>query len=115
MAWKLRCPYCYYFGKNCPSGFGKISSKIFKKGESLEFTNSKNVIPVAFISVVVMFAPIILSIIDLVDEFSVPLLILLIIYIIISIPISGKIRQRDCAHCKQGELGCPANRRNQQN
>jgi len=81
---KLRCSYCFYYGKKCGFGFGVLSKILFSQGESKEFNNSKNVIPVLIFSLCVSIIPVIVGIVLLIVNFSVFHLIYLILYILVA-------------------------------
>ncbi len=105
---KFRCIHCYYYGKLCSFGFGKLSKLIFIQGNSTEFSNPKNIFPVALLSFGTTFFPLIAGIIQNISNFSLLNLFLLIIYILFGIFPNFFIRRNVCKHCQQGQLGCPA-------
>ena len=105
---KLRCSYCYYYGKRCGFGFGILSKIFFSQGESKEFNNSKNVIPVIIFSMLTSIIPVIVGIILLIVNFSVFHLIYFILYILVAFLPNFFIRSKVCELCEQGKLGCPA-------
>ena len=105
---KLRCSYCFYYGKRCGFGFGILSKIFFSQGESKEFNNSKNVIPVLIFSMCVSIIPVIVGIILLIVNFSVFHLIYFILYILVAFLPNFFIRSKVCEYCEQGKLGCPA-------
>jgi hypothetical protein len=103
------CTNCYYYGKRCCFGKGKISSLFFKKGNPNKFckmqVTCKNLIPDFLVSVIPIIAGIILLIID----FRWDILIALILLFILGFPGSAFIRGNlACKYCRQRELGCPA-------
>ncbi len=105
---KLRCSYCFYYGKKCGFGLGILSKIFFSQGESKEFNNSKNVILVLIFSMCVSIIPVILGIVLLIDNFSVLHLIYFILYILVAFLPNFFIRSKVCKDCEQGKLGCPA-------
>lgn len=106
---KYRCSFCYYYGKRCYSGLGTLSKLLFRKGNSNDFKNPKNLMPAAIFSFVVLILPLIGAIILMLIEFSWLILILFVSYLIIAI-IPGFVLRKNlfCRYCKQGEIGCPA-------
>ncbi len=103
------CIHCFYWGKRCGFGKGIVSSWIFKKGDSARFCahemSWKEMIPDLLISLVPFFTAIILLII----EFDYVLLISLILLTLLTTTGNGLVRGKlACPHCKQKELGCPA-------
>ncbi|MHA1476368.1 MAG: hypothetical protein ACTSQ5_14435 [Promethearchaeota archaeon] len=87
---------------------GILSKIFFSQGESKEFNNSKNVIPVLFVSMCASIIPVIVGIVLLIVNFSVFYLIYFILYILVAILPNFLIRSKVCKDCEQGKLGCPA-------
>ena len=105
---KLRCSYCFYYGKRCGFGFGVLSKILFSQGESKEFNNSKNIIPVLVFSLGTSFIPVVIGIVLLIVNFSVFHLIYFILYILVAFLPNFFARSKVCKHCEQSKLGCPA-------
>jgi len=105
---KLRCSYCFYYGKKCGFGFCILSKIFFSQGESKEFNNSKNVIPVLIFSMCASIIPVIMGIVLLIVNFSVFHLIYFILYIFVAFLPNFFMRNKVCERCEQGKLGCPA-------
>ncbi|MCX6740677.1 MAG: hypothetical protein NTZ49_05645 [Candidatus Parcubacteria bacterium] len=106
---KHHCVNCYYYGKYCAFGKGKLSSLLFKKGGSDKFLKKeitwKSMLPDFLISLVPLIAGVILLILN----FSWLLLILIVILVILTSVGNGFIRgSLACKYCKQREIGCPA-------
>jgi hypothetical protein len=103
------CVNCYYWGKTCGFGKGRISSMFFKKGNPAKFCSNemswKDMIPDLLISLVPLIAGIVLMII----RFDFILLFAAIIIILLTTFGNGFIRGNlTCRYCKQREEGCPA-------
>lgn len=102
------CTSCYYYGKTCAFGKGRLSSYFFKKGDPSRFTNKEvswyEVLP----DFLVFLFPLAGGIILLFNEFNWLILLLVIIILILSLGGNAFIRSLTCKHCKQRELGCPA-------
>jgi hypothetical protein len=102
------CTGCYYWGKTCGFGKGKISSLFFRKGDNSIFCNKftwKDIIPDLLISLIPLVTGIILLIIDF--EFIV--LIAVFLLLVMTTSGNGYIRSKlTCKFCIQRELGCPA-------
>ena len=105
------CVKCYYYGKRCVCGKGKIAKMFFKKSEK-KF-NEKEMTMKQFIP---SMLPMIISLIagayltyQSWPDFSYIVIGLAVLPLIITFfgnPILyGKVA---CPHCKQGEMGCPA-------
>lgn len=106
---KRSCVNCYYYGKFCAFGKGKLASLLFKKGEPAKFSNTPacwiEILPDFLISLIPLLAGIALLIIN----FDFLLLLLVFLLIALSSAGNGFIRgSLACRHCKQRELGCPA-------
>lgn len=106
---RFSCVNCYYFGKNCGLGRGKLCSLLFKKGDPEKFLETeirwKDLIP----DFMVMIFPFVGGIVFLTRDFSLLILILLVVLVILSMVGNAMIRgSLACKYCKQKELGCPA-------
>ena len=106
---KNSCVNCYYYGKICFSGKGKLTSLFFKKGDSNKF-NSKQI---KFIDILpdflVSLVPIIIGIVLLIMDFEWLLLSLVIILFLLTFIGNALIRgSLACKFCKQENIGCPA-------
>lgn len=103
------CKNCYYCGKICGLGKGKIAPIFVKKGNSKKFTEKKiswyDVVPDFFVAII----PIVGGIILLLYNFSFLLLGLIILLSILFFGGTGFIRGSfACKYCKQRKIGCPA-------
>ncbi len=106
---KISCTNCYYYGKACGFGKGKISALFFKKGDTSKFNereiNWKDMIP----DMLIFIIPLIAGILILIYNFSWFILLLIIILLILSFAGNAIIRGfLTCKMCKQRESGCPA-------
>ena len=105
---KLVCTNCYYYGKRCPIGWGKLSAMFFKQGSIEQFSTCAGVKIAPLTYGLLTLIPLVLCIIALVQEFTVPRIIILSLLLIIS-AYSGSIgRKKSCAQCKM-KLICPGN------
>ncbi|MBS3088367.1 hypothetical protein J4402_01155 [Candidatus Pacearchaeota archaeon] len=106
---KGHCTDCYYYGKRCAFGKGKISSAFFKKGKSENFCKKKitwkSLIPDLMVSLI----PFVVGIVLLIKNFNwIFLLSVIALFVLTSIG-NGIIRSRlACKYCKQKQIGCPA-------
>jgi hypothetical protein len=103
------CINCYYYGKTCGFGQGRISSLFFKKGDNSKFCAKaftwKDLIPDLLISLI----PLIAGIVLLVIKFNILVLFSLVLLIVLSTAGNSYVRgSLTCKHCKQRELGCLA-------
>ncbi len=103
------CINCYYYGKTCCFGKGKLCSLLFKKRNSKDFCKKKiswiDILPDFLVSIL----PFIAGVILLIKNFNWGILFLMVIIIILSFGGSAVIRGNfACKYCKQREIGCPA-------
>jgi len=103
------CVNCYYYGKICGLGRGKLSPLFFKKGNPERFTEKdiswKDLIP----DFLILIFPLVGGIIILIMDFTWLILVLMVILVVLSLGGNALIRgSLACKYCKQRELGCPA-------
>ena len=108
---KKSCVSCYYYGKYCAFGTGKIAPLFFKKGNPSDFVNCsitwKDMIP----DVLVTLVPVIGGVVLLILNFNLPVLASLILISFLGTAGNGFVRGNlACKFCRQRELGCPAER-----
>lgn len=107
---KKGCVNCYYFGKTCAFGRGRLSRMFFRKG-NMKFASRpikrKDIIPDFMVTIVPMIA----AVGFLLMKFDLLFLVLLIALFLLGFAGTGFVRGRlACKYCKQRELGCPAER-----
>ena len=103
------CVDCYYYGKTCAFGKGRLSSIIFPRGQPEQFNQkkitSKDIVP----DFLVFFIPVLAGIILLVQEFTWTVLMLIITLFLLGFFGNALVRgQLACRNCKQRIIGCPA-------
>lgn len=106
------CTVCYYHGKLCGFGRGKLAGRLFKrKGFPNEFAERKfswfDMLPSFLIFLIPLGTVILVSIVQGID-FAIMALTVLFILLLIggNVMIRGQL---SCKHCKQGcDFGCPA-------
>lgn len=108
---KNHCIDCFYYGKTCGFGKGRISSLFFKKGDQSRFCSMnitwKDMIP----DFLVPLIPVITGIVLLIIKFNYLILIAIIILLILTTIGNSFIRgSLTCKYCKQREVGCPADK-----
>lgn len=106
---KSHCTSCYYWGKICGFGKGRISAWFFKKGDISKFCPKemtwKDMIP----DLLVLAIPLIVWLILLIRDFNLFILAFGILFIFFTSFRNGFIRGNlTCKYCKQKEIGCPA-------
>lgn len=105
---KLRCTHCYYLGKYCNFGLGKLAAILFKKGDPSEFRNPRKVIVTAILSFGTLLLPIIAGVVLIIIDLSIENIGLLLVYILFGILPNFFVRGNFCEKCVQGQLGCPS-------
>jgi hypothetical protein len=103
------CVNCYYWGKVCGFGKGKLSSLFFSKGNPSKFCAKemswKEMIPDLLVSLV----PLICGIVLMIIKFDFILLMAVLSVLILTTIGNNFIRgSLTCKYCRQRELGCPA-------
>jgi hypothetical protein len=106
---RYHCTNCFYWGKTCGFGKGRVSSWFFKKGENSQFCMKdftwKDMIPDLLISLI----PFVIGVVLLILSFDILLLSALVILVLLTTTGNGYIRGTlTCRYCKQAELGCLA-------
>ncbi len=103
------CRNCYYYGKVCAFGKGKLCALLFKKGATRKFAEDQiqwlDLLP----DFLVLIFPLVGGIILLVTAFNWILPVLLVALLVLSLGGNAFVRGSfACKYCKQKELGCPA-------
>ncbi len=103
----MHCAGCYYYGKTCAFGRGRISCLVFKKRKNfVKKITWKDMIPDFLVSLMPIAAGIIILIID----FNWLILAAVILLVLLTSAGNACVRSRSCKHCKQRKLGCPADK-----
>ena len=100
------CPYCRYFNtRSCPCGYGRIAAR-FRTKETIECFDEKfkKHIPVI---IPLWFIPVVFGVVPLIRSFSLPLLVLLVIFAINAFVILPLLSTKHgCKECPQKDT-CP--------
>jgi hypothetical protein len=105
------CVHCYYYGKACAFGKGRLSSLLFKRGDPESFSKMSITWWAMVPDILVGLVPIGVAIVILVRDFSWVILAAVIGVLLLATVGNGAVRgSLSCKHCKQRELGCPAER-----
>ncbi len=100
---KHLCTNCYYYGKVCNTGWGKLAALLFEK----ESGNYKLGVKLAGITWgLITVIPILVMIILLIMNFSMELLITFVLFLVLT-PVVMLYHKRSCFHCKM-KYQCPA-------
>lgn len=106
---KRSCVNCYYYGKLCAFGTGKLSSLFFKKEDTNKFSQKQIGWKDLFSDFLVVLIPLFAGIAILIMQFSYKILALVILLLLMASIGNGFIRSSlACKYCKQREIGCPA-------
>jgi hypothetical protein len=112
LEWRLlsgSCRSCYYFGKRCGFGKGRLCSRLFTRraneGPTRKPISWRDVVPDFLASLI----PLAVGIVLLIRDFSWHVLLLVLILAFLGSVGTGFVRgQIACKYCRQRELGCPA-------
>jgi hypothetical protein len=105
------CRSCYYYGKACGFGRGRLCSWIFSAQPDQSFAEKRitwwDIVPDFLVSLI----PLGVGIAMLIRGFAWLILFLVIALVLLASAGTGMIRtQIACKFCRQRELGCPAER-----
>jgi hypothetical protein len=105
------CRHCYYYGRTCAFGKGRLSAAIFKPGDPERFNARsatwRSMIP----DILVVLVPMVVGIVDLARDFSWAVLAVMLGILVLATVGNGAVRSSlACSRCRQRELGCPAER-----
>jgi hypothetical protein len=108
---KGSCAICCYYGKVCAFGKGRLSSLFFKQGDPERFASRKvtwwELVPDILVSLI----PVVVGIVILVRDFSRAVLAAVLLLFLLTSAGNGFVRSTlACRHCRQREIGCPAER-----
>ena len=103
------CVDCYYYGRTCAFGKGRLSSLFFQRGNPAKFSRMtiswKDIVP----DFLVFIVPALAGILLLVQEFSWTVLLLIITLFLLGFSGNALVRGHlACRYCNQRALGCPA-------
>ena len=103
------CTDCYYYGKRCAFGQGKLSSMFFRKGDSKDFCKKQIGWKDISLDFMVSIIPMVIGGALLIMSFSWLILSLVALLFVLSFAGNAFVRgSLACKHCRQRELGCPA-------
>ncbi|MFH1065968.1 MAG: hypothetical protein V1734_05680 [Nanoarchaeota archaeon] len=106
---KHSCRHCYYYGKRCAFGKGKVCSILFSKGNAKTFTSRKITRKSLIPDFLVFLVPFVAGIALLIMHFSGVVLVLVVILFLLGSMGNAFVRSNlACKYCKQRGIGCPA-------
>ena len=103
---RLVCVNCYYYGKWCATGWGKLAAVFFKQGSIDKFSTSIGVKIAPIVYGLLSVIPIIVLIVAMISLVSAPRIVVLVLLIGISAYSAVINRKKTCAKCKM-RLICP--------
>ncbi|MBN2406114.1 MAG: hypothetical protein JXJ19_00295 [Elusimicrobia bacterium] len=106
---RFSCTSCYYHGKACAFGKGRMSSLIFKKRDPKMFITKKisfsGLVPELLVSLI----PISAGAVFLFRHFDIYIMLSMILLLVLGTAGNGYVRMHlACRSCRQRILGCPA-------
>ena len=108
---KGHCVDCYYYGKTCAFGKGRLSSMFFPKGVPEHFSKMTITWTDILPDFLVFIIPVLAGIALIIRTFSWILLLLIIALFTLGSVGNALVRgQIACRYCRQREIGCPAQR-----
>jgi len=103
---KLVCANCYYYGRWCHIGWGRLSSLLFRKGNVADFGRGIGMKLAPLTYALLTAIPLILLIISTVQRFMMSKLGLMALLLLVSAYGGGVGRKKGCSNCKM-RLTCP--------
>lgn len=106
----LVCGKCYYHGKRCHTGWGKLSALYCKQGDVKDFGKgiSGAIIPLFY--GLMALIPLVTGIIATIKNFTFITLVVIVVFLFVVVMSSFTLRKKSCAQCKMKHLcpGCAA-------
>ena len=99
-----RCVSCFYHGKVCNTGWGKIAGYLFEKGDESKYVDLYNY---AIFLHLLWLVPLLVALLQLVRKRSILALSIFLIYIFILFVEKIILKKMCCKRCHQREF-CPA-------
>ncbi|UCB42337.1 MAG: hypothetical protein JSV77_07685 [Dehalococcoidales bacterium] len=103
---RLVCIDCYYYGKWCGTGWGKLSAVFFKQGSLECFATGIGVKLAPITYGLLSLIPLVLVIIALIQAVTVAKIVVLMLLLLMSVYSGFISRQKSCVGCKM-RLMCP--------
>lgn len=103
---KLVCTNCYYYGKWCGTGWGKLAALFFKKGNIDNFSRSIGIKLAPLTYGLLSLIPLVFGVIAIIREFTVPGVSVLVLLLLVSFYSGAVSRGKACVNCKMRTI-CP--------
>jgi hypothetical protein len=97
---KLVCTNCFYYGKRCASGWGKLSALMFKQGNIEHFNDSIGLKIAPAVYGLLTLVPLVLGTISAVQHFSWVKPVFLAALLITGFYSGAVARKKSCARCR---------------
>lgn len=106
---RYHCVNCYYWGKTCGFGQGRVSAWFFKRGDAAKFCENemtwKDLLPDLLVSLL----PLVTGLVLIIVRFDWMVLFAMILLVVLTTKGNEVVRgSYACRYCKQRDLGCPA-------
>jgi len=101
---RLVCVNCYYYGKRCAAGWGKLSALMFKQGRIEDFNDSIGTTLAPAIYGLLTLVPLVLGTIAAVRDFSPLKPVILTALLLVGIYSGLVSRKQSCARCKMSSF-----------
>ena len=99
-----RCVYCYYHGKLCNTGWGKVAAYLYAKGDESFYLERYNY---AILLHLLWIVPLLASLFQLVRNKELRYVVIFLIYVLILWMEKVVLKKLACKRCHQREF-CPA-------
>jgi len=103
---KLVCTNCYYYGKQCVLGWGKLSALFFSQGSIDQFSTCVGIKAAPITYGLLTLIPLVFCIVALVQEVTVLKVVVLVLLLAVSVYSGAISRKMACTNCKM-RLICP--------
>jgi len=105
------CVHCYYYGKVCGLGRGRICALVFRRGNPEAFVQRQASVREIVPDLLVAAIPLVAGVVLLLRRFSWPVLFATVSILLLASAGNALVRgSLACRHCAQREIGCPADR-----
>jgi hypothetical protein len=99
-----RCVSCFYHGKPCNTGWGKVAAYLFKKGDESKYVDHYNY---AIFLHLLWLVPLLVAFLQLVRRRDIWVLVIFVAYILVLFVEKVVLKKLCCKRCHQREF-CPA-------
>lgn len=103
---KLVCTHCYYYGKRCSIGWGKLAAIMFSRGSIERFPETTGIKIAPFVYGSLTLVPVIVLIVLMLKQFDIIQPVLLVFILGFGFYSGTVTRKRSCSRCKM-RIICP--------